>query len=141
MKLDRSQVSNLVNMTDTASLPWMLMSVRCLTAMTSDIFWLTQEHLRTLPSMGIFVSPADSTMGRPLFGVQGNPLKIYGKQYPKIEVGNLKGQMDMTMTDSAESLLSVFNMVEKGHVVHFGKDNCHLVTNQNEMIPLEQHGK
>ena len=90
---------------------------------------------------GDFVGPVDSTKGKPLFGVQGNPLKIYGKQSPKIEVGNLKGLMDMTVTDSAESLLSVFNMVEKGHAVHFEKNNCHLVTNQNERIPLELHGK
>ena len=62
---------------------------------------------------GDFVGPVDSTKGKPLFGVQGNPLKIYGKEYPKVEVGNLKGQMDMTVTDSAESLLSVFNMVER----------------------------
>ena len=40
---------------------------------------------------GDFVGPVDSTKGKPLFGVQGNPLKIYGKQSPKIEVGNLKG--------------------------------------------------
>ena len=90
---------------------------------------------------GDFVGPVDSAKGRALFGVQGNPLKIDGKQFPKIEVGNLRGQMDMTVTDSAESLLSVFNMVEKGHAVHFEKDNCHLVTNQNETIPLELHGK
>eukprot|EP00435_Cladocopium_sp_Y103_P043528 s171_g12.t1 len=49
--------------------------------------------------------------------------------------------MDMTVTDSAESLLSVFNMVERGHAVHFEKKNCHLVTNQKETVPLELHGK
>ena len=90
---------------------------------------------------GEFQDPINTSMGKPLFGVQGNPLMVYGKQFPRVEVGKLKGCMSMTVTDSAESLLSVYNLVDKGHKVHFEQGNCYMVTSANEKVPLELHGK
>ncbi|CAL1148944.1 unnamed protein product, partial [Cladocopium goreaui] len=90
---------------------------------------------------GEFQDPINTSLGKPLFGVQGNPLTVYGKQFPRVEVGNLKGCMSMTVTDSAESLLSVYNLVDKGHKVHFEQGNCYMITSTNEKVPLELHGK
>ena len=49
--------------------------------------------------------------------------------------------MEMTLTDAAESLLSVNSMIEKGHEVHFTKGESYLVMSSGETMPLEKHGK
>ena len=90
---------------------------------------------------GDFQEPIDASKGKPLFGVQGNPLKVYGKQFPEIEAGQLQGTVDMTVTDAAESLLSVYNILSKGHEVHFVEGDCHVITRDKEKLPLELHGK
>ena len=90
---------------------------------------------------GDFQEPIDASKGKPLFGVQGNPLKVYGKQFPEIEAGHLQGTVDMTVTDAAESLLSVYNILSKGHEVHFVEGDCHVITTDKEKLPLELHGK
>lgn len=51
-------------------------------------------------------------------------MKVYGKQYPAIQAGKLKGIMNMTVTDAAESLLSV-----------------HVQTRDQQRLGLELHGK
>ena len=73
---------------------------------------------------GDFDAAIDGTKKKLLFGVQGNPLKVYGKQYPAIQAGKLKGIMNMTVTDVAESLLSV-----------------HVQTRDQQRLGLELHGK
>ena len=73
---------------------------------------------------GDFDAAIDETKKKLLFGVQGNPLKVYGKQYPAIQAGKLKGIMNMTVTDAAESLLSV-----------------HVQTRDQQRLGLELHGK
>lgn len=95
----------------------------------------------SVAKQGDFHGEIDSTKARPLFSVQGNPLQVHGKQYPEVQLGNLKGNIEMTVTDSAESLVSVHSLVAWGHEVHFTKDACYMVTNQGETIPLELHGK
>ena len=47
----------------------------------------------------------------------------------------------MTVTDAAESLLSVYNILSKGHEVHFVEGDCHVITRDKEKLPLELHGK
>ena len=95
----------------------------------------------SVAKQGDFSGAIDSTKARPLFSVQGNPLQVHGKQYPAVQLGRLKGNIELTVTDSAESLVSVHSLVAKGHEVHFTKDACWMVTNQGENVPLELHGK
>ena len=83
----------------------------------------------------------DSTKAKPLFSAQDHPLQVYGKQYPQVQLGGMEGRMEMTVTDDAESLLSVNSFVDKGHEVHFTKDKCFVLTNFHERMPLEKHGK
>ena len=75
------------------------------------------------------------------YSVQGNPLKGYGKQYPHVTVGNIEGAIEMTVTDAAESLVSVNAMLEKGHEVHLSKEHCYVKMVRHEVIPLEKYGK
>ena len=47
----------------------------------------------------------------------------------------------MTVTDAAESLVSVNAMWEKGHEVHFSKERCYVRMVSGEVIPLEKYGR
>ena len=95
----------------------------------------------SVAKVGDVKEPVDKSGARPLYSVQGTPLNVYGKQYPHVAVGNLQGVMEMTVTDAAESLLSVHSLVQRGHQVHFTPEGCHLTTKDGERIPLELHGK
>ena len=90
---------------------------------------------------GDFRAPVDRSKAKPLFSVQGMPLKVCGKQSPEVQVGSRKGTMEMTVTDAAESLLVVNSMTEKGHEVHFTKGESYVVMSSRETMPLEKHGK
>jgi hypothetical protein len=46
---------------------------------------------------------------------------MYGIQYPNVEVGSSALRMDMTVTDAAESSLSLYNMADRGHKVLLNK--------------------
>ena len=89
---------------------------------------------------GEFESPVDSRLAKPLFSVQGTPLQVYGKQYPEVQVGSMRGQVEMTVTDAAESLVSVHSLVSKGYDVNFSSQGCFVDTG-HEKIPLEMHGQ
>ena len=90
---------------------------------------------------GDFKEPVDKNGAKPLFSVQGHPLNVYGKQYPHVAVGSHEGFMEMTVTDAAESLISVHSLVQRGHQAHFTPEGCYLVMSDGENIPLELHGK
>ena len=100
---------------------------------TPDTFWWTLEHVK--------VFEIDNTKAKPLFSVQGNPLQVHGKQRPEVQLGSLRGNVELTVTDSAESLVSVRSLVAKGHEVQFTQEGCYMVTSQGEHAPLELHGK
>ena len=53
----------------------------------------------------------------------------------------MEGKVEMTVTDAAESLLSVHSLVDKGHEVHFTKDRCFVLTNSHERIPWRNTAK
>ena len=89
---------------------------------------------------GEFESPVDSRLAKPLFSVQGTPLQVYGKQYPEVQVGSMRGQVEMTVTDAAESLVSVHSLVSKGYDVNFSSQGCFVDTGHGK-VPLEMHGK
>ena len=89
---------------------------------------------------GDFRAPTDGSKAKPLFSVQGTLLKVYGKQYT-MQVGSRHGTMEMAVADAAESLLSVNSMTEKGHEVHFTKNESYVVMSNGETMPLEKHGK
>ncbi|CAE7358323.1 RE1 [Symbiodinium sp. CCMP2592] len=71
----------------------------------------------------------------------GTPLKVYGKQYPQVMFGRTSGSVEMTVTDAAESLVSVHSLVAKGHKVVFSPGGCYLETKTGDTVPLELHGK
>ena len=95
----------------------------------------------SVAKVGDFKEPVDKSGARPLYSVQGTPLNVYGKQYPHIAVGNLEGVMEMTVTDAAETLLSVHSLVQRGHQVHFTPEASYMITKDGEHLPLELHGK
>ena len=86
-ELDRFQTSILVNMTDTVSLSGMLRSVHCLRAMNSDIFWLTQEHVKTLPSMGILLDRLIPQKENLYLVFKGTHSKYMESNLPKLKSG------------------------------------------------------
>ena len=90
---------------------------------------------------GDFKAEVDSSKAKPLFSVQGTPLKMYGKQYPQVMFAQTRGSVEMTVTDAAESLVSVHSLVAKGHKVVFGPGGCYLETRAGDTVPLELHGK
>ena len=90
---------------------------------------------------GEFEAEIDATKAKPLFSVQGTPLRVYGKQYPRVAVGSLEGCMEMTVTDASESLLSVHSLINNGHSVQFSPGGCYLTTSAGDTVPLELHGK
>ncbi|CAE7502814.1 RE1 [Symbiodinium sp. CCMP2456] len=47
----------------------------------------------------------------------------------------------MTVTDAAESLVSVHSLVARGHKVVFSPGGCYLETRAGDTVPLELHGK
>ena len=81
-------------------------------------------------------------VGKQLFSVQGSALKIYGKQYPKVKLADgTLGEIDVTVTDASESLLSVHNLVERGYMVIFSKHDSYMQSPKGVRYPLEKKGK
>ena len=95
----------------------------------------------SVAKFGDFSAEIDSSKAKPLFSVQGTPLKVYGKQYPQVMFGQTSGSVEMTVTDAAESLVSVHSLVAKGHKVVFSPGGCYLETRAGDTVPLELHGK
>ena len=90
---------------------------------------------------GDFSAEVDAKQGKPLYSVQGQPLRVYGRQFPTVEVGNMTGKIAMTVTDAAESLVAVESLVARGHKVHFEPGGSYLITAAGDTVPLEKHGK
>ena len=61
-----------------------------------------------------------------VFSVQGTPSRVYGKHDPQVMFEQTSGSVEMTVTDSAESLVSVHSLVAKGHKVVFSPGGCYL---------------
>ncbi|CAE7242490.1 RE2 [Symbiodinium sp. CCMP2592] len=79
--------------------------------------------------------------GKQLFSVQGTALKIYGKQFPKIRLlDGTVGEIDLTVTDASETLLSVHNLVERDYDVMFRRSGSYLVKD-GKKYPLIKKGK
>ena len=79
--------------------------------------------------------------GKRLFSVQGTALKIYGKQFPKIRLlDGTVGEVDLTVTDASETLLSVHNLVERDYDVMFRRSGSYLVKD-GKKYPLIKKGK
>ena len=95
----------------------------------------------SVAKVGDFKAEIDASKAKPLFSVQGTPLKVYGKQYPQVMFGQTSGSVEMTVTDAAESLVSVHSLVAKGHKVVFSPGGCYLETRTGDTVPLELHGK
>ena len=97
----------------------------------------------SVAKVGDFKAEIDAPKAKPLFSVQGTPLKVYGKQYPQVMFGQTSGSVEMTVTDAAESLVSVHSLVAKGHKVVFSPGGCYLEleTRAGDTVPLELHGK
>ena len=95
----------------------------------------------SVAKVGDFEAQVDASKAKPLFSVQGTPLKVYGKQYPQVMFGQTKGAVEMTVTDAAESLVSVHSLVARGHKVVFSPGGCFLETSAGDTVPLELHGK
>ena len=105
------------------------------------LFRLLGRHLLvdSVAKFGDFSAEVDSSKAKPLFSMQGTPLKVYGKQYPQVMFGQTSGSVEMTVTDAAESLVSVHSLVAKGHKVVFSPGGCYLETRAGDTVPL--HGK
>ena len=79
--------------------------------------------------------------GKQLFSVQGTALRIYGKQYPKVRLDDgTVGEVDLTVTDASETLLSVHSLVYKGFEVTFGQEESYL-SKDGQRYPLVKKGK
>ena len=102
--------------------PSMTASKRFLQSMSvtgAGYFLVDSGACKNVARSGDFVRPIDRSKAKPLYSVcRGNPLKAYGKQYPHVTVGSREGAIEMTVTDAAESPVSVNAILEKGHEVH-----------------------
>ena len=79
--------------------------------------------------------------GKQLFSVQGTALRIYGKQYPKARLDDgTVGEVDLTVADASETLLSVHSLVYKGFEVTFGQEESNL-SKDGQRYPLVKKGK
>ena len=91
------QVLRAQSMKDTVTTVWFSRSMtttkrslRSNSVIGADYFWWVPEHARMW--QGVETLSVRSTAPKPsLYRVQGNPLKVYGKQYPHVTVGNIPG--------------------------------------------------
>ena len=92
-----------------------------------------------------FNYPAQPDPGRELYAVQGSPLAVDGVQKPIIYIGDnfgLTAQVEMTVTDSEENLLSVDSLLKHGNDVVFSRRHgCYIENDKGNKIHLDKIGK